>query len=114
MTFMLIGALVIGLTLGMLGSGGSAITVPVLIYLVGHGAKESIAESMAIVGLISVAAAIPYARARQIDWRVRTGELLEIVARSRKPHGAHVGAHALQVVCGHADSLGVQGIDASS
>jgi uncharacterized membrane protein YfcA len=53
----------------MLGSGGSAITVPVLIYLVGHGAKESIAESMAIVGLISVAAAIPYARARQIDWR---------------------------------------------
>lgn len=59
----------IGLTLGMLGSGGSAITVPVLIYLVGHGTKESIAESMAIVGLISVAAAIPYARANQIDWR---------------------------------------------
>lgn len=65
----LIGALVIGLTLGMLGSGGSAITVPVLIYLVGHGTKESIAESMAIVGLISVAAAIPYGRTRQIDWR---------------------------------------------
>ncbi len=37
----LIGALVIGLTLGMLGSGGSAITVPVLIYLVGHSAKEA-------------------------------------------------------------------------
>lgn len=64
-----IGALLIGVTLGLLGSGGSAITVPVLIYLVGHGAKESIAESMAIVGLISVAAAIPYARAKQIDWR---------------------------------------------
>jgi hypothetical protein len=69
MTLMLFGALIIGLTLGMLGSGGSAITVPVLIYLVGHGAKESIAESMAIVGLISIAAAVPYARARQIDWR---------------------------------------------
>lgn len=69
MGWMLIGALVIGLTLGMLGSGGSAITVPVLVYLVGHGAKESIAESMAIVGLISIAAAVPYARARQIDWR---------------------------------------------
>lgn len=65
----LIGAAIIGLTLGMLGSGGSAITVPVLVYLVGHGAKESIAESMAIVGLISVAAAVPYARAGQIDWR---------------------------------------------
>jgi len=69
MTIILIGALIIGLTLGMLGSGGSAITVPVLVYLVGHGAKESIAESMAIVGLISVIAAIPYARSQQIDWR---------------------------------------------
>lgn len=69
MTTILIGALIIGLTLGMLGSGGSAITVPVLFYLVGHGAKESIAESMAIVGLISVIAAIPYARSKQIDWR---------------------------------------------
>jgi len=69
MITILVGALLIGLTLGMLGSGGSAITVPVLVYLVGHGGKVSIAESMAIVGLISVAAAIPYGRARQIDWR---------------------------------------------
>ena len=69
MITILVGALLIGATLGMLGSGGSAITVPVLVYLVGHGGKVSIAESMAIVGLISVAAAIPYGRARQIDWR---------------------------------------------
>ena len=69
MAIVLIGATIIGLTLGMLGSGGSAITVPVLVYLVGHGAKESIAESMAIVGLISLVAAIPYARSHQIDWR---------------------------------------------
>ena len=65
----LVGALIIGLTLGLLGSGGSAITVPVLVYLVGHGAKQSIAESMAIVGLISVAAAIPYAKSHLVDWR---------------------------------------------
>ena len=69
MTLILVGAILIGLTLGMLGSGGSAITVPVLVYLVGHGGKVSIAESMAIVGLISVAAAIPYGRTKQIDWR---------------------------------------------
>ena len=68
-TLVFVGAMVIGITLGMLGSGGSAIMVPVLIYLVGHGAKESIAESMAIVGLISMVAAIPYARSRQVDWR---------------------------------------------
>ena len=70
MVLILIGALIIGLTLGTLGSGGSAITVPVLIYLVGHGAKQSIAESMAIVGLISVVAAIPYARSKQVDWHI--------------------------------------------
>ncbi len=69
MSYIMIGSLVIGLTLGLLGSGGSAITVPVLIYLVGHGTKESITESMAIVGLISIAAVIPYARSKQIDWR---------------------------------------------
>lgn len=69
MSFILIGSLIIGLTLGLLGSGGSAITVPVLVYLVGHGTKESITESMAIVGLISIAAAIPYASSKQIDWR---------------------------------------------
>lgn len=70
MWLILVGAVLIGLTLGMLGSGGSAITVPVLVYLVGHSGKVSIAESMAIVGMISVAAAIPYGRARQIDWRL--------------------------------------------
>lgn len=69
MVTIVIGAIVIGLTLGMLGSGGSAITVPVLHYLVGHSPKQSIAESLAIVGLISISAAIPYAYARQVDWK---------------------------------------------
>ena len=68
MWFVWIGAAIIGLTLGLLGSGGSAITVPVLTYLVGHETKQSIAESMAIVGLISLVASIPFARSRQIDW----------------------------------------------
>ncbi len=69
MGWIVIGAGLIGLTLGLLGSGGSAITVPVLVYLVGHQAKQSIAESMAIVGLISMVAAIPYGRSKLIDWR---------------------------------------------
>jgi len=69
MLVIVVGAAIIGLTLGLLGSGGSAITVPVLVYLVGHHTKQSIAESMAIVGLISIAAAIPYGRAHLIDWR---------------------------------------------
>ncbi len=64
----IIGALLIGMTLGLLGAGGSTITVPILVYLVGHDTKISIAESMAIVGLISAVGAIPLARAKQVDW----------------------------------------------
>lgn len=63
------GALFIGLTLGMVGSGGSILTVPILVYLVGQEERVAIAGSLAIVGLISIFAAIPYARERLIDWR---------------------------------------------
>lgn len=69
MLILILGALLIGVTLGLLGSGGSVLTVPVLVYLVGHNAKISIAESMAIVGLIGVVSAVPYARTKQIDWK---------------------------------------------
>jgi uncharacterized protein len=64
-----IGALVIGLTLGLLGSGGSILTVPVLVYLVGVPDKAAIADSLAIVGLIAAVAAVPYALQRSIHWR---------------------------------------------
>lgn len=64
-----LGAALIGLSLGLLGSGGSILTVPVLVYLVGEPEKLAIAESLAIVGGISLVGAIPYALKRQIDWR---------------------------------------------
>lgn len=69
MIFAWIGAALIGLSLGLLGSGGSILTVPVLVYLVGEPEKLAIAESLAIVGGISLVGAIPYALKRQIDWR---------------------------------------------
>lgn len=64
-----IGALLIGLSLGLLGSGGSILTVPVLLYLVGENEKTAIAESLGIVGAISFAAFIPYALKKQVHWR---------------------------------------------
>ncbi|AEB11115.1 sulfite exporter TauE/SafE family protein [Marinithermus hydrothermalis] len=64
-----IGAVLIGLSLGLLGSGGSILTVPILVYLVGEPEKLAIAESLAIVGLISLAAALPYARKGLVDFR---------------------------------------------
>ena len=59
--FLILGGLLIGLTLGLTGSGGSILTVPVLVYLVGHPDKVAIAESMLIVGAIAIATVIPYA-----------------------------------------------------
>lgn len=64
-----VGALMIGLSLGLLGSGGSILTVPVLVYFIGEPGKLAIAESLGIVALISMVGAIPYTLKRQVDWR---------------------------------------------
>lgn len=65
----LLGALAIGLSLGLLGSGGSILTVPVLVYLLGQDEKLAIAGSLAVVGTIALAGALPYLRQRLVDWR---------------------------------------------
>jgi len=63
------GALAIGLSLGLLGSGGSILTVPVLHYLLHQPEQVAIAGSLLVVGLIATAACIPYALAKRVDWR---------------------------------------------
>lgn len=63
------GAIAIGLSLGLLGSGGSILTVPVLVYLIGQPEKLAIAGSLAIVGSIAAAGSLPYIRAGQVNWR---------------------------------------------
>ena len=63
------GALAIGVSLGLLGSGGSILTVPILVYLLDQPDKVAIAASLAIVGGISVVGAVPYALRRLVDWR---------------------------------------------
>jgi uncharacterized membrane protein YfcA len=65
----LLGALLVGLVLGLLGSGGSILTVPVLVYLVGEPSKLAIAESLGIVALISLVGAIPLAVRGHVSWR---------------------------------------------
>jgi hypothetical protein len=65
----LLGALAIGLSLGLLGSGGSILTVPVLHYLVGQPEKLAIGGSLLVVGLIASSAVVPYALHRQVEWR---------------------------------------------
>ncbi len=64
-----LGALLIGLVLGLLGSGGSILTVPVLVYLVGEPDKLAIAESLGIVTIISLVGAVPFAVKKLVNWR---------------------------------------------
>lgn len=62
-------ALVIGITLGLLGGGGSILTVPVLVYLLGINPIISTGYSLFIVGLSSLVGAMTYFRKGQVDFR---------------------------------------------
>jgi uncharacterized membrane protein YfcA len=63
------GAILIGVSLGLLGSGGSILTVPVLVYLIGQDEKVAIAGSLFCVGSIAAVGSLQYVRAKLIDWR---------------------------------------------
>lgn len=63
------GAIAIGLSLGLLGSGGSILTVPVLVYLLDQPEKLAIAGSLAIVGAIAAVGSVPYIRSGLVNWR---------------------------------------------
>lgn len=63
-------AVLIGASLGLLGGGGSILAVPVFVYVLGFGAKEAIAMSLAVVGLTSLFAAYGHWRAGNVDLRV--------------------------------------------
>lgn len=58
-------AVVVGISLGMLGGGGSILTVPILVYVAGMDAKEAIAASLFVVGTTSAAGAVSHARDRK-------------------------------------------------
>jgi len=66
--FAILGACAIGLSLGLMGSGGSILTVPVLVYLVDQPEKIAIAGSLVIVGSIALLGALPYMRQGLVDW----------------------------------------------
>jgi uncharacterized membrane protein YfcA len=63
-------ALVIGLTLGMLGGGGAILTLPMLVYAVNVEPKTAIATSLFVVGATSVVGMIVHARAGSVRWKV--------------------------------------------
>jgi uncharacterized protein len=60
----------IGLSLGLIGGGGSILAVPILIYVIGLTPKAAIAMSLAVVGLVSAIGAIPHGLNGNVNLRV--------------------------------------------
>lgn len=89
-----LGAAAVGVSLGLLGSGGAILTVPILVYLVGHDEKSAIAESLAIVGAIAVAGVIRAAMQKRVDFR--SAALLAVPGMV----GTYAGVHAAKFIPG--------------
>ncbi|MEO7983187.1 MAG: sulfite exporter TauE/SafE family protein [Bacteroidota bacterium] len=62
----------IGISLGMVGSGGSILTVPVLVYLMGVNPLLATTSSLFIVGLTSLVGGIRSYRKKQVDFKAVT------------------------------------------
>lgn len=62
-------ALLVGVALGLLGGGGSILTLPILTYVVGMETKAAIAASLFVVAVTSVTGVITHARAGRVRWR---------------------------------------------
>lgn len=63
-------ALLIGLSLGLMGGGGSILTVPILIYILDMEPKTAIALSLAIVGLASLFGSVYQFKRGNVDLKV--------------------------------------------
>jgi uncharacterized membrane protein YfcA len=84
-------AVVVGVTLGLLGGGGSILMVPLLAYVAGMDTKEAIATSLVVVGVTSAVSVIGHARAGRVRWR--TGLLFGLAGMAGAFAGGLVGGH---------------------
>ncbi|MFN3267312.1 MAG: sulfite exporter TauE/SafE family protein [Deinococcales bacterium] len=66
---LVLGAL-IGIALGLMGGGGSILTVPIFVYVLGIEAKSAIAMSLAVVGATSLFGVLGHWRAGNINVRI--------------------------------------------
>lgn len=84
-------ALGVGVTLGMLGGGGSILTLPLLVYVLSVDARSAIATSLLVVGVTSVVGLAAHARKGHVQWS--TGLLLGVSGMAGAALGARVARH---------------------
>ncbi len=58
----------IGLSLGLIGGGGSILTVPILVYFLGVEAKEAVGMSLAVVGVTSFFSSLLHYKRGNVDF----------------------------------------------
>lgn len=92
-------AVVIGVTLGMLGGGGSILTVPVFTYVAGLDPKIAIASSLPVVAIISAFGALGHWRAGNVE--LRTAFTLGVFTMI----GGFAGARGAALLSGQAQML---------
>lgn len=71
MWLVLILSVFVGLSLGLLGGGGSILTLPILLYAADMPGKEAIASSLVVVAMTAAFGALQHARRGHV--RLRTG-----------------------------------------
>lgn len=71
--FGFLGALLIGIVLGLVGGGGSILTVPILVYVLSVDAITATAYSLFVVGTSALVGAIRNAQKGMVDFRTGIG-----------------------------------------
>lgn len=79
-------AIGIGLSLGLIGGGGSILAVPILVYVMGVSSKAAIAMSLVIVGSVSIIGAIPHWKQGNVNFKTA------IIFTPAAMVGAYLGA----------------------
>ena len=65
-------AAAIGLSLGLLGGGGSVLAVPILVYILGQSVHTATTTSLIVVTIGALAGGVGHARAGRVCWRHAT------------------------------------------
>jgi uncharacterized protein len=79
-------AICIGISLGLIGGGGSILAVPTLVYVMGVPPKSAIAMSLAIVGTVSLLGVIPHWKLGNVQ--IKTAAMFGLSTMI----GAYIGA----------------------
>ncbi len=89
----------VGISLGLLGGGGSILAVPIFVYVLGFEPKQAIAMSLAVVGMASLVGAIGYWRVGRVDLRIAA--IFGVIAMA----GTYLGARLAVFFSGEAQLI---------